>query len=106
MEISKKLVANLYGKTKCVIHTGNLKQALNHGLFLKKFHRMVKFYQNAVLKPYIVCTQVYGKKANYFEKDFINLMNYARFGETIGNVRKHRDIKLATTERRNYLVSD
>ena len=34
----------------CII---NLKQALNHGLVLKKNHRMIKFNQNACLKPYI-----------------------------------------------------
>ena len=32
----KKLVANLHDKTEYVIYTRNLKQALNHGLVLKK----------------------------------------------------------------------
>ena len=37
IEIIEKLVANLHDK-EYIIHIGNLKQALNHGLFLRKVH--------------------------------------------------------------------
>ena len=55
MKIEKveKLVTNLHDKKEYVIHMRNLKQALNHGLILKKGHRVIKFNQKFWLKPYI-----------------------------------------------------
>ena len=65
MDIEKveKLVAKLRDKTEYFIHIKNLKQTLNHGLVLKKVHRLIKFNQNAWIKPYIDMNTDWIKKA-------------------------------------------
>ena len=104
----KKLVANFQDKKEYILNIRNLKQALNHELAWKKLHRAIKFNQKAWLKSYIdMNTDLRKTVKNDFEKDLFKLMHNSFFGKTMESVRKHRDIKLVTTEKkRNSLVSE
>ena len=103
-----KLVFDFHFKKSYVVHIKALKQAQNCGLILKKVHRVIQFNQKAWLKPYIdMNTKLRKETKNDFEKDFFKLINNAVFGKPMVNVRKHRDDKLVTTDkRRNQLVSE
>ena len=105
---TKKLVCNFNDKKNYVVHINVLKQALDHGLKLRKVHRVIEFDQEAWLKEYIdVNTELRKKASNDFEKDFFKLMNNAVCDKTMENVRKHRDIKLVKTDKkRNKLASE
>ena len=86
MEIDKckKLVCNLRNKKKYVVHIRSLKQLLNHGLKLKKVHRITEFNQEAWLKNYTdMNTELRKVAKSDFEKDFFKLMNNAVFGKTM-----------------------
>ena len=101
-----QFVPSLHDKNEYFINIRNLKRALKHGLVLKKVHRIIKFNQKACLKLYIdISIDLRTKVKTEFKKYYLKLMNNLVFEETLGNVRKHKDTKLVTTEtRNNYLV--
>ena len=68
----KKLICNVQDKEKYVVHIRDLKQALNHGLELKRVHRVIRFNQKACLKPYIeVNTKIKKRSKKWFWKRFL-----------------------------------
>ena len=44
----EKLVCNIYNKKNHVVHIRALRQALNHGLMMKKVHNVLEFNQEAL----------------------------------------------------------
>ena len=97
MKINKcnKLVCNLYDKNN-VFHIRNLKQALNHGLILKKVHKVIQFNQEAWLKEYIDINIELRKHAKIdFEKDFFKLMSNSVFGKTNGKCKKSQKYQVS-----------
>ena len=50
----KKLVCNLHNKQKYVVHITSLKQALNYGLKLKKFIKLLNLIKNHGLNHILI----------------------------------------------------
>ena len=77
----EKLICDIEDKKKYVIHIRALKQALNHGLRLKKVHKIIQFKQKAWLKVHIDMNPEFRKNAiNESEKNLNNCFwkNYGK----------------------------
>ena len=66
MKINKcdKLICNLYDKNNYVVYISLLKQALDHGLILRKVRSVISFNQEAWMKDYIITNIEERKKAD------------------------------------------
>lgn len=76
-----------------IVHSKVLKLVLDYGIMLEKLNGVIKVNQEARLKPYIdMNKESRTRNKNDFEKDLFKLMNDSGFGNTMENVRNHRDI--------------
>ena len=108
LDKTNKLITFFEDKKEQVAHTNALKQALNHGLKLKKIHKVIRFVQRVWMKPYSEKnTKLRIESKNEFEKNFYKLMSNSVYGKTMENIRKHRYITSDTNNtRRKKLASE
>lgn len=86
----EKLLPSLKDKNTCVVNIIKLKQALKHGLKLKKVHNVIKFEQSYWIKPYMMLNTRLKTATNIkFEKDF---------HKTMENICNRKDTKLVTSQ--------
>ena len=97
----EKLVASLQDEKGDIINIRNQKTSIKSHISFEKKYKVIKFNKRAWLKPYIDMNTELLKRARVdFEKDFFKLMNNSVFRKTTESLRKYRDIKLVTTEKK------
>ena len=89
IEKVERLVVKFLDKEEYVIHIGNLKQPLNHGLVLEKMHIVIKFNRKAWLKSYIdMNTELRQKARKWFLKTFFQVNEQCSFWKNYGEYEK------------------
>ena len=95
----KKLAPNLRNKTNYILFIDNLNYYISKGLIVTKVHRVISFYREAWLKPYIDFNTEKRQAKNDFEKQYFKEMNNSFYGKTMENVRGHTDMKFCLTKK-------
>ena len=92
---SKKLCPDLKDKQNYVCSLKNLQLFINHGLVLKKIHKVLVADQSDFLRSYIEFNSSKRLKAtSKFESDFFKLCNNAIYGKTIEDLRKRSNVDI------------
>ena len=85
VEKFEKLVPNLHDKNEYVMRMRKLKEALNHGLVLKKVHKFIKFDQKSWLKSHNDMNEELRKKSKKrFRKMFFQVDEQCSFEKNHG----------------------
>ena len=96
---SKKLMLTEKNKRNYIVHYRLLKCYLNHGMILRKVHKVVSFKQSKWLKPYIELNTINRMNSTTnFERDYFKLLNNSFFGKTCENIRNRKDVHLVSDE--------
>ena len=96
----KKLVPNLKGKVKYVVHYKNLKYYLSLGMKLVKIHRILSFKQSNWLKSHVdFNTKKRQESTDEFNKGWHKLLNNCIYGKSIENQRKRMNVKLVSDKK-------
>ena len=95
-----KLAPNLFTKSKYICHIRCLKFYLEEGVHIDAIYRVLRFHQEAWLKPYIdYNTKKRQEATTEFKKAFHKLLNNAVFGKTMESVRRRVNIVLINKAR-------
>ena len=99
----KKLITNLEDKDRYIFHYRNLQLYLRLGMQIKTINRILKFRQEAWMKPYIdYNTEMRKKATSAFQKNFYKLMNCSVFGK-VSHIFKSTVYFLQKCEKKNGL---
>eukprot|EP01060_Flectonema_neradi_P014484 TRINITY_DN2113_c0_g1_i9.p1 TRINITY_DN2113_c0_g1~~TRINITY_DN2113_c0_g1_i9.p1 ORF type:complete len:1015 (+),score=166.76 TRINITY_DN2113_c0_g1_i9:2734-5778(+) len=95
----KKLICDFKPRVKQIYNIEYLSFLLDHGLVLKRVHRVVSYDQKPWLKKYIELNTGFRQQAkNEFEKDLYKLLNNAVYGKTLENVRGRASCKIVEND--------
>ena len=94
-----KLISDQFDKLEYICHVANLKFYLEQGMKLGTIHRVLKFKQKAIFKPYIqLCIEERAKTSSLAEKNLWKLACNSIFGKTITNLEKRAHIEFISEQ--------
>ena len=96
----KKLIPNLSGKVRYIVHYKNLIYYLSLGMKLIKIYRILSFKQSNWLISYVdFNTDKRQNSPDQFSKDLYKLLSNCIYGKSIENQRKRINVKLVNDKK-------